>query len=50
MRRARHGQRQILSFSAGKAGFLGANVPLALQSAPGAILFHETGVEKGDSG
>ena len=37
-------------FSSANAGFFGANVLLASQSASGAIQFHGTGAEKGDSG
>ena len=37
-------------FSSANAGFFGANVLLASQSASGAIAFHGTGAEKGDSG
>jgi hypothetical protein len=37
-------------FASANSGFFGANVLLASQSAAGAIQFHETGAEKGDSG
>ena len=50
MRRARQGQRQILSFSTANAGIYGANVLLALQSVSGAIQFLGIGVQKGESG
>jgi hypothetical protein len=36
--------------SSANAGFFGANAPSSLQSASGAIEFHGTGVENGDSG
>jgi hypothetical protein len=36
-------------FSSANAGFFGANVLLASQSASGAIEFHGTDAEKGDS-
>jgi hypothetical protein len=37
-------------FSSANAGFFGANVLLASQSASGAIQSHRAGAEKGDSG
>lgn len=50
MRQARRGRLEWLGFSTANAGFFGAIVFLAFQSASGAIHFPRTGAEKEDSG
>lgn len=51
MRQARQGRQRIARLFFCKRRLLGRKRSfLTMQSAPGAIEFHETGAEKGDSG